>query len=45
MSAHEQSTEEAEAADRRADGKAVLLIFTALVLIAVHFVSGWTFDF
>jgi len=35
----------AAAADRRADVKAILVIFTALLLAALHFVSGWTFDF
>jgi hypothetical protein len=30
--------------DRTVDAWAVLAIFTALVLGAVHFVSGWTFD-
>jgi hypothetical protein len=30
--------------DRKADARAVLVIFVALVLGAVHFVSGWTFD-
>lgn len=45
MSAHDQSPEAEAQADRRADVKAILLIFVALVLGAVHFVSGWTFDF
>ena len=31
--------------DRRVDAWAVLVIFTALVLGAVHYISGWTFDF
>ncbi len=31
--------------DRKVDAWAVLAIFTVLVLGAVHFVSGWTFDF
>ena len=31
--------------DRKADAWAVLVIFAALVLGAVHFMSGWTFDF
>lgn len=30
--------------DRSVDAKAVLVIFTALVLGALHFVSGWNFD-
>ncbi len=32
------------AADRKADIWALLIIFCALVLSAVHFISGWTFD-
>jgi len=31
--------------DRKADAWAVLVIFVALVLGAVTFISGWTFDF
>lgn len=30
--------------DRKVDAKAVLVIFTALVLGALLFVSGWSFD-
>jgi hypothetical protein len=45
MASHDDSPEQAAAADSRADIKAILLIFVALVLGAVHFVSGWTFDF
>ena len=30
--------------DRKVDAWAVLVIFAALVLGAVHFISGWTFD-
>jgi len=33
------------AADARADNWAIVIIFTALVLAAVHFISGWRFDF
>ena len=29
--------------DARVDVKAILVIFAALTLIAVHFISGWTF--
>ncbi len=29
--------------DRTVDVKAILVIFTALTLFAVHFISGWTF--
>lgn len=43
MSGQSQSPEELAAADRKADVKAILVIFTALVLGALHFVSGWTF--
>ena len=32
------------AEDRKTDAWAVLTIFSALVLGAVHFISGWTFD-
>lgn len=32
-------------ADNRADAKVVIVMFVALVLFAVHFASGWTFDF
>ncbi len=31
--------------DRKADAWAVMIIFWALVAGAVHYVSGWTFDF
>ncbi|MEZ5550421.1 MAG: hypothetical protein R3E82_06005 [Pseudomonadales bacterium] len=30
-------------ADNRIDARMILLVFTALVLGAVHFISGWTF--
>ena len=30
-------------ADRRADVRAILVVFSALVAAAVHFISGWTF--
>lgn len=30
-------------ADNRIDAQMILLVFTALVLGAVHFISGWTF--
>ncbi|MEM8767609.1 MAG: hypothetical protein AAGE43_09210 [Pseudomonadota bacterium] len=29
--------------DRSADVKAILVIFVAATLFAVHFISGWTF--
>lgn len=34
-----------EAADTAADTRAILIIFGTLVLMAVHFISGFTFDF
>ena len=30
-------------ADNRTDVKAILVIFSAIIAMAVHFVSGWTF--
>ena len=41
----EQVSEPDNGADRRADLRALLTIFCAMVLSAVHFISGWTFDF
>ena len=35
----------ASKADRGADMKAIAVIFVSLVLMAIHFVSGFTFDF
>lgn len=32
-------------ADSRADLKAILVMFGAAVLMAVHFISGFSFDF
>ena len=29
--------------DQRTDVKAILVIFAAIIGIAVHFISGWTF--
>ncbi len=31
-------------ADSRADNKAILILFGAALLFAMHFISGWTFD-
>ncbi len=45
MTAKDQTPEEIRAADRKADARAILIIFTALVLGAIHFASGWTFHF
>ena len=36
--------ESERAADSKADVRALFVIFTMLVLGAIHFVSGWTFD-
>jgi hypothetical protein len=40
---NENSPDDSNAADRKADVIGILVIFTALVLVAVHFISGWTF--
>jgi hypothetical protein len=45
VSARDKTPDELAAEDRKADLKAILIIFIALVLGAIHFVSGWTFDF
>ena len=45
MSAPDKSPEEIAADDRKADVIAVIVIFAALVLAAIHFASGWNFDF
>ena len=37
-------TDDKLAEDRKTDAWAVLIIFSALVLGAVHFISGWTVD-
>ena len=37
--------EQIEQADSSADVKAILVIFTAVILLAVHTVSGFSFDF
>ena len=29
--------------DQRTDAKAILVIFCAVIAMAVHFISGWTF--
>jgi hypothetical protein len=31
--------------DTRADTKAIIVMFVAAILMAVHFISGFTFDF
>ena len=43
--AHSVKDQDPVEADRKADLKAALVIFVTLVLAAVHFISGWTFDF
>jgi hypothetical protein len=43
VSVHPQTPEEVTASDRKADVIAILVVFGALVLAAVHFMSGWTF--
>lgn len=45
MSHQEQTPEQLAKADRKADLVAIVIIFTTLVLGAVHFISGWTFHF
>ncbi len=32
-----------KAADRKTDVIAIMIIFTCLIMAAVHFASGWTF--
>jgi hypothetical protein len=41
----DKTPEEISADDRKSDVIAILVIFTALLLGAMHFASGWTFDF
>ena len=41
----EETQNNVEAEDSKADLKAVLIVFTTLVVMAVHFVSGFSFDF
>ncbi len=43
---HQQHAPDTEANDddQRVDAKAALVVFIALVAMAVHFVSGWTFS-
>jgi hypothetical protein len=40
---NENPPEDSSAADRKADAIGILVIITALVFMALHFVSGWTF--
>ena len=39
-----KTTSEAEL-DTKADTKAILIVFVAAVLMAMHLISGFTFDF
>ncbi len=44
----EETTNSADsegAADNKADLRAVVIVFCAAVAMAIHFVSGFTFDF
>jgi len=46
MSDDQTSAPEAkDPGDSKADIKALIIVFTALVAMAVHFISGFTFDF
>ena len=45
MSASDKTPEQIAAEDRKADVIAIIIIFTTLVLGALHFASGWKFDF
>lgn len=45
MATPDKTPEQIAEEDRKADLIAVLVIFTALVLGAIHFASGWTFHF
>ena len=42
MTDHENNDEQK---DEAADVKAILVVFAAAVLLAIHFVSGFSFDF
>lgn len=41
----EQSAEQSDDADTTADTKAIIVMFIAATLMAVHFISGFNFDF
>ncbi len=41
---HEGEDHAGGTADAIADAKGILVIFIAIVAFAVHFASGWTFD-
>jgi len=45
MSQEELPVETNESPDTKADVWAVMIMFTAALGIAIHFVSGFTFDF
>lgn len=42
---HSDDIQSEEAQDSAADTRAILIIFGTAVLMAMHFVSGFTFDF
>lgn len=42
MTDHENNDEQS---DTTADVKAILVVFSAAVLFAIHYVSGFSFDF
>ena len=39
------TNETEEQANAKADAKAILVMFCAAIAMAVHFISGFTFDF
>ena len=41
----QQHTDGKDSGDSRADALAMVVIYVAAVAMAVHFISGWTFDF
>ncbi|MFU8817320.1 MAG: hypothetical protein ACNA7W_18385 [Pseudomonadales bacterium] len=45
MALNENPPEDNDDADRKADVIAIMVIFSALVLAAVHFISGWAPQF
>lgn len=38
-------SEDKDPADSKADALAMVVVYGAAVAMAIHFVSGWTFDF
>jgi len=43
VASNEHDSHDSSAADRKADVIGILVIISALVLMAMHFVSRWTF--